>query len=42
MTATKIIELPLTEKENEDKSLNNEEKNGEKSSKALTEVNYNN
>lgn len=42
MTPTKMIELPLTEQENEDKSLNTEEKNGEKSSKALTEVNYNN
>lgn len=42
MTPTKVIELPLTEQENEDTSLNNEEKNGEKSSKALTEVKYNN
>lgn len=39
MTPTKIIELPLSEKENES-IKNNEEENGEKSSDALSEVNF--
>lgn len=40
MTPTKIIELPLSEKENKNGSLKNNEESGGKSSDALSEVNY--
>lgn len=40
MTTTKIIELPLAVKDNENKTLNNCDEIEEKSPNALSEVNY--
>lgn len=39
MSPAKMIELPLTKKEYENQSFNNEDENGEKSSNTLNEVN---